>query len=166
MWSGDSEQALAIAREGDEIASDSWLNIALLMAMLASGEVEQAEAEIDTRFLTPTENLEARVMLAAVLGEDEKAQNYLDDYLQTPNAAAFYALLMNAWQGNRQDANRLAAEIDGHPYGSSTLVTIIYWCACGAPWDLEATPNFANKIKESGISWPPASPVNFPLKDW
>lgn len=36
----------------------------------------------------------------------------------------------------------------------------------GAPWDLEATPNLAALITDAGLDWPPASPINFPLKDW
>jgi hypothetical protein len=56
--------------------------------------------------------------------------------------------------------------MDSRPYGANGLVTIIHWCACGIPWDLEATPVFAGKVKESGLPWPPVSPIKFPLKDW
>jgi hypothetical protein len=42
----------------------------------------------------------------------------------------------------------------------------IYACTCGAPFDLEATPVFAGLLAESGLSWPPVSPIDFPLKDW
>ena len=31
---------------------------------------------------------------------------------------------------------------------------------------LDATPNFAAKLNESNLPWPPASPMKFPLKDW
>lgn len=39
-------------------------------------------------------------------------------------------------------------------------------CACGAPFDLEVTPNFARLIDEANLPWPPPSPVDWPLKDW
>ena len=42
----------------------------------------------------------------------------------------------------------------------------IYWCACGAPFDLEATPNFAQIWNDADFPWPLESPINFPLKDW
>jgi hypothetical protein len=46
------------------------------------------------------------------------------------------------------------------------LAQVIAWCACGAPWDLEATPNFAALASEGNLTWPPASPMPLPLKDW
>ena len=42
----------------------------------------------------------------------------------------------------------------------------LQWCGCGAPWDLEATPNFAAEVEEGDLPWPPRSPMSFPLKDW
>ena len=39
-------------------------------------------------------------------------------------------------------------------------------CMCGAPWDLEYTPNFARLLEDAELPWPPASPINWPLKDW
>jgi hypothetical protein len=39
-------------------------------------------------------------------------------------------------------------------------------CFCGAPFDLEATPNFKKRIEEAGFDWPPPSPIKFPAKDW
>ena len=46
------------------------------------------------------------------------------------------------------------------------LSTNILWCLCGEGWDLDVTPNFAAKIEASGLPWPPASPIKFPLKNW
>jgi hypothetical protein len=39
-------------------------------------------------------------------------------------------------------------------------------CFCGAPFDLEAAPNFSARLKESGFDWPPHQAINYPLKDW
>ena len=36
----------------------------------------------------------------------------------------------------------------------------------GAPFELEATPNFRARIEESGLPWPPRTIVRFPAKDW
>ena len=140
--------------------------MALFRAVLATGDFPQAEAEIDSRFLTSYEVLVSRVMLAATQGDMEQAAQHFEEYLQDPEAADFWTTILSAWIGDRQNANKLAAKMDGHPYGPGSLVTIVYWCACGAPWDLEATPIFAQKVKESSMPWPPVSPINFPLKDW
>jgi hypothetical protein len=47
-----------------------------------------------------------------------------------------------------------------------SLMLATLWCYCGAPFDLEATPNFAAKLREGDLPWPPRSPIDFPLKDW
>ena len=78
----------------------------------------------------------------------------------------FWGFLVYAWIGNRERTNQLAAEVDQHPAGALALTILATSCACGAPWDMSATPNFAATVKESGLPWPPASPLNFPLKEW
>jgi hypothetical protein len=60
----------------------------------------------------------------------------------------------------------MATTIDRHHFGSATLTQIAVWCACGAPWDMDATPNFAAKLKEGSLPWPPQTTMEFPLKDW
>jgi hypothetical protein len=60
----------------------------------------------------------------------------------------------------------MAARIDAHPFGAVTLAMISVWCDCGAPWDLDATPNFAARLKEGNLNWPPPPSIEFPLKDW
>jgi hypothetical protein len=37
---------------------------------------------------------------------------------------------------------------------------------CGAPWDIEVTPNVARRPNDAGIEWPPASPIDRPLRNW
>ncbi len=68
--------------------------------------------------------------------------------------------------GNRQAANAAAARIDGRAGGPFMLVIGSSLCYCGAPFDLDATPNFAARLKESGAPWPPRKVIDFPLKTW
>ena len=68
--------------------------------------------------------------------------------------------------GDRQGANEVAAEIDARPGGPMQLISAVYSCACGAPFDLSATPNFRARIEQAGINWPPSTPINYPAKDW
>jgi hypothetical protein len=68
--------------------------------------------------------------------------------------------------GDRTDANRIAADIDARTGGNLVLIDIIGSCFCGAPFDLDATPNFKARVEEAGVNWPPASPITYPAKDW
>jgi hypothetical protein len=73
---------------------------------------------------------------------------------------------MYAWGGMREDANRLAARFDEHQWGPWALWQATHWCACGSPFDLEATPNFARMLELNEVPWPPVSGREYPLKDW
>jgi adenylate cyclase len=72
-------------------------------------------------------------------------------------------LRLSAQAGDRETANRIAAEIDARPAGPLLLLVPIFFCRCGAPFDLETTPNFAARLAEAGLAWPPASPVDWYL---
>ena len=89
------------------------------------------------------------------------------EFLTTESGEELYwPMIVSAWGGHREEANRMAAIIDQHHFGSVTLAQITQWCACGAPWDLEATPMFAAEIEEGNLSWPPKPVMEYPLKDW
>lgn len=59
----------------------------------------------------------------------------------------------------------LAAAMDQHPFGTVALNAVMVWCGCGAPWDLQSTPNFTALVQESRLNWPPPALQPFPLKD-
>jgi hypothetical protein len=46
------------------------------------------------------------------------------------------------------------------------LMVGTYFCLCGAPFDLEATPNLAARLDEAGLAWPPVESMRWPLKAW
>ena len=75
-------------------------------------------------------------------------------------------LIAEAMQGNREAANAYASKIDARFAGPFILAEVVKDCFCGAPFDLEATPNFKKRIEEADFSWPPASPINYPAKGW
>ena len=64
--------------------------------------------------------------------------------------------------GDREEANRLAAALDARPAGGLLLAVSVTYCGCGAPFDLEATPNFKARLAESGLPWPPATAFRYP----
>lgn len=77
-----------------------------------------------------------------------------------------YAIYAAAMLGERSMANEYARRIDDMVLGVVVLNWLPKWCLCGAAFDLEATPNFAERLAEADMLWPPPSPIKWPLKDW
>jgi TolB-like protein len=166
LWAGDKEEALRVAREGMETAPGSWLNFALVNALVANGLFEEADHVSKTQFRVVEEAILSKVLNASAKGNLDAASALYQQLTQQADFNPFYESLYYAWVGDRQKANRLAARIDTHPFGSQQLLDLVSRCTCGAPFDLEATPNFAARIETANMPWPPASPIRFPLKDW
>lgn len=104
--------------------------------------------------------------IAALEGDASAARLHQDEFLSRHGPNDAVSVVMEAQRGNRNEANRLAGLIDNRPFGYMSLLQAIYWCTCGAPFDLEATPVFAGKLSSSGLPWPPAAPLDYPMKDW
>jgi hypothetical protein len=66
--------------------------------------------------------------------------------------------------GNRAEANRAAAALDARPAGGLLLAIVATECQCGAPFDLDATPNFKARLAESGLRWPPPQTIKYPAR--
>jgi TolB-like protein len=73
-------------------------------------------------------------------------------------------VIVAALSGNRAEANRLAAKIDAQPGGGLALAVITADYLCGAPFDLEATPNFKARLADSGLPWPPVPALKLPTR--
>ena len=146
--------------------NNSGLELIYVLALSMTGENDKAEQFVNTHFSSEQERLKAKSMLAAMSGNAAAAKYWQEQYLETVGPDDLYSLLLDAQQGNRNEANRLAGMIDSRSFGYMTLMQAIYSCACGAPFDLDATPVFASMLSESGLPWPPVEPIDFPLKDW
>ena len=77
-------------------------------------------------------------------------------------AWAMVDLVEAALFGDRAEANRHAAMLDARPAGGLLLAIAVTYCGCGAPFDLDATPNFKTRLAESGLPWPPAVAIRYP----
>ena len=163
---GDSEEALRIAREGTEVAPGGWLATALVRSLVANGKYDEALTEIERRIDAEDLELAFKALVAAAQGEQSRFDQLFEEFQSVNTAGHEWTILVAAWGGHREEANRMAAMIDEHHFGSLTLTDVAQWCACGKPFDLEATPNYAAKLKESGLSWSPPSVMDYPLKDW
>ena len=166
LWAGDPEEALKVAREGLQVAPPGWLPIALARALVANGLFEEVDNAVATQFRVPEDGMMSQVLKAASMGNREAAMALYEQLTQQPDFNDFTRSIYLAWVGDRENANRRAAQIDAQLFGSQSLLLLVYWCACGAPFDLEVTPNYAKRVTAAGMPWPPASPIRFPLKDW
>jgi hypothetical protein len=148
-----------------EVAPGSWLTMTLVQALVSNGLHDEALLVIEND--VPDVDLAHvfQILVATHQGDREKSDQLLADYGER-HAGDFFDIIVNAWGGRRDEANRRAAEIDEHFFGTMILWQLANWCQCGSPWELESTPNFAAKVQEANMVWPPKTPLSFPLKDW
>lgn len=173
LWLGQPALAqhsavIALQKPGQELQSDDhhFLIWTEAMALGEQGDFAGARQSVATGALTEEDRSFLHSLLASMQGESERAGDYLHDFLSQHGPDDQSSLILEAARGNRTEANRLAGLMDGRTYGYVALLQAIYLCACGEPFDLEAAPVFAGMLKESGLSWPPGKPLNFPLKGW
>ena len=165
QFTGNAEEALRIAREGSEIAPGNWLTMTLVQTLLANNLHDQALEVIDTRIFHEGWGKVMQTMVLAHQGDRDRLAPLLEEFDETA-PRGFLQIPINAWTGQRDAANRAAADMDEHFFGPMAMWQIVQWCQCGAPWELEATPRFADKIRAANVPWPPKAPLDFPLKDW
>jgi len=70
-----------------------------------------------------------------------------------------------ALSGDRAAANRQAAALDARPAGGLLLAVLVTECQCGAPFDIDATPNFKARLADSGLAWPPPATMKYPPRE-
>ena len=169
LWAGQPELALEIARAGQRLLIDADLaqgasnvDLSEIYALLALDRGEEAR-HIADQSLSPLRLTLLTVVAAAQLRLDD-ARAFREEELAgaVDGITAFNKLTLYTITGDRQTANTVAAELDQFPAGPMILAAIVKYCTCGAPFDLEVTPNFKVRLKEAGIPWPPFAPVEFP----
>jgi adenylate cyclase len=166
LWLGQPQRAIQTAEKAMQNINHNMLSEAYITALAMMERIEQAEQFADINLRSESELFTSKSGLAAMRGDADASSTYQSKYLSQYGPNDFGSLILEAWQGHRNEANRLAGLIDRRPFGYMTLMQAIYHCTCGAPFDLEATPVFTSMLAESGLPWPPARPIDFPLKDW
>ena len=166
LWLDQPQHAIQIAEQAMQTIDHNMLTMSYITALAMSGRTEEAEQIAEVRLRTDDNLLLAKSQLASMRGDADAVSAYQDEYLGKYGPNDFEALILEAWRGNRNEANRLAGLIDRRPFGYMTLMQAIYHCTCGAPFDPDATPVFASMLAESGLPWPPDKPIDFPLKNW
>ena len=166
LWLDDHDTAIATAIEGKRVVSHRQIDWALFRSYVAAGRFEDAAARIDRDIRGEIPALRARMTIAAARGDTVATKSLLEKYLAADDARGNLRIGHFAMAGERDLANQTAAEIDSDPFGYLLLMLALLDCLCGAPFDLEVTPNFAKLLQDADLPWPPASPIDWPLKDW
>ena len=110
--------------------------------------------------------LPRKIYLYAFTGDLDRARAILRDW-QADQAADDLSLSNAAAAlGDRALANEHAGRMDARVGGNLALAELVKSCMCGAPFDLDATPNFRARIEEAGFAWPPPTVLKYPAKDW
>jgi TolB-like protein len=163
---GDSEAALQAVSEAEEKGiSHPWLEDGRYWALLAAGRANDPMAR--------GANPKGSVMLyprqflrEALIGDPTLARQMAEEYWSSRGADAWSSLVVAAVVGDRERANEIAAQIDPHAGSVVVFSLAVLTCFCGAPFDLEATPNYKARIEEAGFSWPPNKVIDYPSKTW
>ncbi len=166
-WLGRPSEGLVLARRVERAQGrSSDLLHATALAELALGRVAEAESLlVEGRFDDATTPEFQRLLVyqvPAAAGHAEAWEKLKSGLEREPESRLVAAAVF----GDREAANRAAAEIDAMTLGPTILIRVADRCGCGKPFDLEATPNFARLIREADLPWSPPAPIRFPLKTW
>ena len=163
----DAEATLA---RGRAVGGDHrWLRSMQQMLNLAAGRAETALAELEEAAATQASTARTaiwRYFALAQMGRADEARDARDEIFGQEAADLNLRIQMHAALGEREQANRAAAELDARAGGATELLRVVNYCDCGAPFDLSATPNLAARIESAGFDWPPEPVIQYPAKDW
>jgi TolB-like protein len=169
IWMEEPGRAVELAEQGLEfVTSDTRESLvnSQIEALIAAGRLDEAQAMVNNNLRSQESIARFRIALFAARGDSAAGHAQLEESAKIIPANSLDAFIARARLGDREIVNRRASAADARPVGYLFLLEAIYQCYCGAPFDLEATPNFAAKLKEAGLQWPPPSPIKFPLKTW
>jgi TolB-like protein len=168
LANGKAQRALdLLAKDPSRRPNSASTQRVIALAMLG----RQAEAASELERVDPSVRADtyalARIALGRARGEspatiDEAIQGLHRGQEQKFDQWLVVDAVSAANAGNRAEANRLAATMDARPAGPFLLAVLSTSCYCGAPFDLEATPNFKARLAESGLRWPPPATIPSP----
>ncbi len=166
IWQGDFPKAVEISAASLQTTSGDWLAATHVQALLVNGALDEAERAIQELIRSRVWINFAQSKLAAARGDAALLEKFDEPGDQTGDVGDDTHLMFAALRGDRESANLHAARIDARPFGPMKLAQFVYTCLCGAPFDIETTPNFAASLEDGGLLWPPPDTITFPLKDW
>ena len=167
-WSGNAEALRRdIARSIEVTGNPSpWAEFYLVQSYILEKDFAGARSvatEFEGKALL---NVPYEVNILAAEGKTDEAIDLFDSLSNPTIDLMETRLMMAAIVGDRKEANRLASIIDQRPLSELPLLFATLSCVCGVVFDLDAAQNFKARIGESGLSWPPATLVHYPAKNW
>ena len=139
---------------------------AVALAMLGRSDAAAKELDAINPQAEPDSYYSARVVVSRAQGKSPaEIHASLKDIHGAPGKYSQWRvaeIVEAANAGDRAEANRLAAAMDARPAGPFLLAVMSTVCLCGAPFDIDATPNFKARLAESGLRWPPPPTIPTP----
>ena len=167
LASGKPELALTILAAAEKAKGGTPTPSAYRVeALVMLGRLDDAKTELAR--VEPFGENYCRALLLVGLAAGESAASIHARLQAVDRSHSLYKMWqMNdvieaALTGDRATANRIAGEIDARPGGGLVLAVIASDSLCGAPFDLDATPNFKARLAESGLPWPPLQALKLP----
>ncbi len=167
IWAGQPELALEqTTRFTNTVAFNPWVDDMHFVALLATGQYREDASVFDPNPEGSIYTAPRSLYVHAMNNDIARAREILESSMKENSLDDMNMLISEAALGNREAANMLAGKMDARFAGSFVLAEVVKSCFCGAPFDLDATPNFKKRIEEAGLNWPPVSPLKYPAKDW
>ncbi len=168
VFLGDFDKALAVLDEAVvRHGSNAWFQGTRQWTLLAQGRHKEAlalapDVLADIGFF----GMSAEALSLAMSGDVDAARAAMEAWKAQNGRNLRNEIEIHAAMGDLEGANALAAELDARPGGQMMLLISSIYCACGAPFDIDAAPIFRERIRESGIAWPLQNVMHYPAKDW
>ncbi|WP_420432753.1 hypothetical protein [Hyphobacterium sp.] len=162
---GNYQEALELAEILATRATQAdALALERLNLMLVLGRDDEVRQMLNAFSAPPEAIVAVEAVISAQNGDTGGAEAILEQLLAAggENVNQGDLLMFAVASGQRHLNNEFAARMDERPFGHHDLLSLTLVCMCGAPWDLEATPNFAERIEEANFNWPPAGSDRFP----
>jgi hypothetical protein len=167
LWAGNLDEALTAAETGlDKIGFHPWIEDARFLAMLAMGRFKDDPGSAGDNPRGSFLLVPRKTMVLAANGDIEQAREFDRKWAESQDIDDLSHLHVAAMLGDREQANELAATMDARLAGPFSLSIAVFQCLCGAPFDIDSTPNFKARIEEAGFPWPPPTRIHYPAKDW
>ncbi len=164
MWLGEKDASVSMAVKTFESSPNDLTRDRLILSLIAADRIDDAEVLLTRDFPDAPATDRIRFVVAAARGDIAAVDIFFEAFEEQPGR--FRSLSLAAQKGDRELANKIASEIDARAFGYFPLLITANDCVCGAAFDIDAAPNFASMIEDSGLQWPPPSPIKWPLKNW
>jgi adenylate cyclase len=169
LATGHPQRALDVLADFEKtmrVPSGPLTRRAVALAMLGRSDAAAKELDAINPQAIPDSYYSARVVVSRAQGKSPaEIHASLKDIYGAPGKYSQWRvaeIVEAANAGDRAEANRLAAVMDARPAGPFLLAVMSTSCYCGAPFDIEATPNFKARLAESGLHWPPPPTIPYP----